>query len=120
MCWRRQAYTPIRHYIDKRRATVTKTIQGQLILLECMGAKRQEGIPHRFNWWQQTLDYTGEEEGEEVGLMRSLNSSALLARSPITPPPPPAHRTPAPLPAWRLRSPVELLDTTEQEALDAL
>ena len=64
------------------------------------------------------MDYTGEGEGEETGTTGGLNCAALLARPPPAPPPPPGRRAPAPPP--RPRSPVELLDTAEQEALDAL
>ena len=109
---------PLRHYIDKRRATIYKVVQDRPVLMECRGTERREGTPRRLNWWHQTLDYSGEEEGEEAGPTRGLNSSALPARSPSTPLPPPARRAPAP--PRRPRSPVELLDTAEQEALDAL
>ena len=64
------------------------------------------------------MDYTGEGEGKEAGATGGLNSSTLLALSPPAPPPPSARRVPAP--PRRPRSPVELLDTAEQEALDAL
>ena len=66
------------------------------------------------------MNYTGEEKGEEAGLTGSLDSSALSACSPLTPLPPPARHASAPPPAARPRSPVELLDTAEQEDLDAL
>ena len=65
-----------------------------------------------------TLDYLGKEEEEETESTGGLDSSALAARSPPTLPPPPAYRAPAP-PRWPWL-PVELLDTAEQEALDAL
>ena len=111
---------PLRHYIDKRRHTIWKSVRSRPILEECMGAERREGTPRRLNWWHQTMDYTGKGEGKEAGATGGLDSSALLARSPPAPapPPPPARRAAAPPP--RPRSPVELLDTAEQEALDAL
>ena len=83
-----------------------------------MGAERREGTPRRLNWCHQTMDYTGEGEGEEVGSTGGIISSALLARPSPAPPSPPVRRAPASPP--RPRSPVELLDTMEQEALDAL
>ena len=64
------------------------------------------------------MDYTGEGEGEEAGTTGGLDGSALPDRSPPATPPPPARR--APTPPRRPRLPVELLDTAEQEALDAL
>ena len=36
---------PIRHYIDKRRATIAKTIRDRPILLWCLRAERLEGTP---------------------------------------------------------------------------
>ena len=66
---------PLRHYIDKRRAAIAKTIQGRPTLLECMGAERSEGTPRRLSWWHQVLDYKGEEavgeEGTEWGTQGS-------------------------------------------------
>ena len=88
------------HYINKRRATIYKSAGRWPILMECMGAKRWEGTPRRLKWWHQTLDYTGEDEGEEAESTGGLDSSALPARSP---PMPPLPRRP--------RSPVELLGT---------
>ena len=109
---------PLRHYIDKRRATIYKVVQDRPVLLECRGAERREGTPRRLNWWHQTLDYSGEEEGEEAESTGGLNSSALPARSPPIPTSPSARCAPAP--PWRSQSSVERLDTAEQEALDAL
>ena len=108
----------LRHYIDKRRHTIWKSVRRWPILEACMGAERREGTPHRLNWWHQTMDYTGEGEGKEAGSTGGLISSARLARSPPAPPPLPARRVPAPPP--QPRSPVDLLDTAKQEALDAL
>ena len=48
----------LRHYIDKRRATIAKTIRDRPILLECGRAERLEGTPCRLCWWQQILDYS--------------------------------------------------------------
>ena len=50
------------------------------------------------------MEYIGEGEGEEAGSTGGLDGSALPARLPLAAP----------------RSPVELLDTAEQEALDVL
>ena len=93
---------PLRHYIDKRRATIATTIQGRPTLLECMGAERSEGTPRRLSWWHQVLDYKGEEaageEGKEAGDTGGLNSYAPPACSlapTMNPPPPPLP--PAPL-----------------------
>ena len=83
-----------------------------------MGAERRGGTPRRLNWWHQIMDYTGEGVGKEAGSTGGSNGLALPARSPPATPPPPARRAPAP--PRRPRSPVELLDTAEQEALDAL
>ena len=87
---------------------------------ECRGAERLEGTPCRLLWWQQILDYKGEEEGEEAGHRGGLESEAPPARSPPTPLPPPARRAPAAPPRRRRERPVELLSTAEQEAQDAL
>ena len=37
----------LRHYIDKRRHTIWKSVRRQPILEECMGAERREGTPSR-------------------------------------------------------------------------
>ena len=111
---------PLRHYIDKRRATIAKTIRDRPILGECQRVERLEGTPCRLLWWQQILDYSGEEEGEEAGHGGGLDSEAPPARSPPPPPPPPARRAPAAPPRRRRERPVELLNTAEQEAQDAL
>ena len=103
---------PLRHYIDKRRATTAKSIQDRPVLVECMGAERREGTPRRLCWWQQVLDYAGEEEGEEAGPTEGLESLAPPARRPPTPPPPPARRARV--------SPVRQMTTAEEEAFDAL
>ena len=109
---------PLRNILDKCRKTICKSVRGRPILEECMGAERRGGTPRRLNWWHQTMDYTGEGVGKEAGSTGGLNGSALPARSPPTTPPPPARRAPAP--PWRPRSPVELLDTVDQETLDVL
>ena len=57
----------IKHYIDKRRNTIATTIQDRPILEECRRAERLTGTPCRLRWWQQRLDYTGEEEREGGG-----------------------------------------------------
>ena len=106
---------PLRHYIDKRRATTTKSIQDRPVLVECMGAKRREGTPRRVCWWQQVLDYAGEEEGGNAGPTEGLESLAPPARTPPTPLSPSARRAPAPR-----RSPVGLMTMAEEEAFDAL
>ena len=36
---------PLRHYIDKRRNTIWKSVRSWLILEACMGAERREGTP---------------------------------------------------------------------------
>ena len=79
---------PIRHYIDKRRATTAKSIRDRPVLVECMGAERREGTPRRLCWWQQVLDYSGEAEGGEAGPTEGLDSLASPARAPPAPPPP--------------------------------
>ena len=48
---------PLRHYINKWRANIYKSVQSQTILLECMGAESREGTLRCLNWWHQTLDY---------------------------------------------------------------
>ena len=109
---------PLRHYIDKRRNTIWKSVRNRPTLAACRRAERREGTPRRLNWWNQTMDYTGEGKGKEAESTGGLNGPALPARSPPAPPPPPARRAPAP--PRRPRSPVELMDTAEQEALDTL
>ena len=61
-------------YIDKHRSTIYKTIRCRPIFLECMGAERQERAPCHLSWWQQVLDYSGKEKGEEVGSTGGLDS----------------------------------------------
>ena len=41
---------PLRHYIDKQRHTIWKSVRSRPILQECMGAERREGTPGRLNW----------------------------------------------------------------------
>ena len=86
----------LQHYIDKRRATFAKSIQDRPILLEYMKAVRQEGNLCHFNWRQNTLNYTSKAEGEEVELTGGLDSLALPACSPTTPPTFPVCCAPAP------------------------
>ena len=63
----------LRHYIDKRRHIIWKSVWSRPILEACMGAERQEGTPRCLNWWHQTMDYTGERGGEEAGTTGGLN-----------------------------------------------
>ena len=109
---------PLRHYIDKRRNTIWKSVRGRPILEECMGAERRGGTPRRLNWWHQTMDYTGEGVGKEAGSTGRSDGLALPARSPPATPPPPARRVPAPAPPRR--EPMPRTSAAEQEALDAL
>ena len=108
---------PLRYYINKRHATIFKSVQRRPILLECMRVERRESTPRCLNWWHKVLDHSGEEEGVEAESTGGLDSQTLPDGSPPTPPPSPARRAPAP--PWRPRSPVELMDTAEQEVLDA-
>ena len=65
-----------------------------------MGAARREGNPRRLEWWQQTLDYMDEEEGEEAGSaggLRWLSTPRPLATHTTAPSRPP--RAGAPLAA---------------------
>ena len=65
----------LEHYINKRRHTIANTIRGRSILDECRGAERATSIPRHLNWWQQRLNYSGEEEDGEAGTMEELNST---------------------------------------------
>ena len=109
---------PLHHYTDKWRNTIWKSVRNRPILEACMGAEHREGTPRRLDWWHQTMDYYGEGEEKEAESTGGLNGPALPARLPHAPQPPPARHAPAP--PRRPRSPVEMLDTAEQEALDAL
>ena len=51
--------------------------------LECMGMEHWEGTSHCFNWWYQTLDYSGKEEGEEARSMESSDLRRLSAPRPL-------------------------------------
>ena len=64
------------------------------------------GLPSN-NWWQQVLDYSGKEEGDQTGTMGGLDNSASFVRLSSIPLLPSAHCAPAP--TRRPRSPVELL-----------
>ena len=108
----------LRHYIDKRRNTIWKSVWGRPILEECMEAERRGGTPRRHNWWHQIMDYTGEGVEKEAGSTGGSNGLALPARSPPATPPPSARRVPAPAPPRR--EPMPRVSTAEQEALDAL
>ena len=46
---------PLRHYIQKRRATVATNVGERPILKECRGAARLRGSPVRPTWWEQDL-----------------------------------------------------------------
>ena len=58
---------PLRHYIQKRRATVATTIGERPILEECRGAARLRGSPVRTTWWEQDLSLPPEPEEEDDG-----------------------------------------------------
>ena len=58
---------PLHHYIQKRRATVAKTIDGRPVLEECRGAGRLRGTPVRQTWWEQELSPPPEPEKEARG-----------------------------------------------------
>ena len=88
----------LRHYIDKWRNTIWKSVRSRPILEECMGAERQEGIPRRLNWWHQTMDYSGEGVGKEAvstGGLKWLSAPRPLADRNPTPSRPPCAGAPA-------------------------
>ena len=58
---------PLHHYIQKRRATVAKTIDGRPVLEECRGAERLRGTPVRQTWWEQELSPPPEPKKEARG-----------------------------------------------------
>ena len=45
---------PLRHYINKRRHTIWKSIWSRPIFEECMGAEHRKGTPRRLNLLHQT------------------------------------------------------------------
>ena len=119
----------LEQYIDKRRHTIANTIRGRPILEECKRTERVTGTSRRLNWWQQRMDYSGEEEDEAEGIAGELNSSASPTFQPRQPPPRPRRRSQPPPPASarqesqtprRPRSPMATRTTAEEEAIEAL
>ena len=84
---------PLRHYIQKRRATVARTIKDRPILVECRRAGRLRGSPVRPAWWEQDLTLPPEPEEEADDVAPGMGGAG----------PPRERRSSAPMGATSLR-----------------
>ena len=80
---------PLRHYIQKRRATVATNVGERPILKECRGAARLRGSPVRPTWWEQDLTLPPSQKRTmsrlEWGGRPSQGEAVVHARPPTTP-----------------------------------
>ena len=66
---------PLKHYIQKRRATVAAAVGERPVLEACKGAERLRGSPVRTTWWELDLTLTPEPEEEEDDVAPGMGGS---------------------------------------------
>lgn len=71
---------PISYYIQKRRYTISRTIQGREVLKEYQGAERRRGTMPRLLWW-----------GQEMGAPEKIITPAAVPAAAALPPRPAAQ-----------------------------